>query len=528
MLAGRGCVVENVQLLLSPDIKIAAIEAPGNRASVRALTRFARALYWLAPIGLCLVLYWPGLRVWFAQDDFYWLSLHTYVHDARSLVWAMFAPMAQGTIRPISERGFFLLLSYLFGLDALPFRVFVFLNQFANALLITALARKLTGSALTGILAPALWLCNIALVAPMSWNSAYNEIQCATFFLVSFYLFLRYLESGRRSFYWWQCAVFVIGLGALELNVVYPAIIALYSFLFARKYLRSTVPLFAISAIYLGMHFWVVPSISNPYYQMRLQPASLIATLTTYWKNLFGFPAFARWEQLSGTWAAVAVLVTVPLLGFIAWQIWRGPGRKLTVFLCGWFLIVLSLLLPFSDHITEYYLTVPSIGLAILAAYGVSLAWQSHRLNKTVALLAVLAYTVPSAVFIHAATRVYLDRADRARSVICSAEVAKQLKAGKTVILEDVDDEFFWTTLYFHPFRLFGWNKVYVGPESRNRIKEDAHFSSIRDYFVTTDQVDKLLRSNDAVVYALNDRTLRDVTQSYWKMIDFPSSQRTR
>src|SRR6266536_3183546 len=105
---------------------------PSARVSPRAGVRRLSArslLYWLSPPLLCLILYREGLTAWFQADDFAWLSLRLHVHTWRDLAHALFAPMAQGTIRPWSERGFFLVFTWLFGIDALPFRICVFLTQ---------------------------------------------------------------------------------------------------------------------------------------------------------------------------------------------------------------------------------------------------------------------------------------------------------------------------------------------------------------------------------------------------------------
>jgi hypothetical protein len=126
------------------------------------MTRAARAvriLYWLLPIVFCIALYRRGIRIWFAQDDFAWLNLRNQVTDFRSFLWAMFAPLAQGTIRPFSERGFFMLFSYLFGLHALPFRLFVFLNQFLNIVLVMLIARRIAKIGTGGIRGAALVAC---------------------------------------------------------------------------------------------------------------------------------------------------------------------------------------------------------------------------------------------------------------------------------------------------------------------------------------------------------------------------------
>lgn len=78
----------------------------GRRLGAAAL--WTAAAYWLIPPLFCLVLYKRGLTAWFQADDFAWLGLRLQVHDQGSLLHALFAPMAQGTIRPWSERAFFL------------------------------------------------------------------------------------------------------------------------------------------------------------------------------------------------------------------------------------------------------------------------------------------------------------------------------------------------------------------------------------------------------------------------------------
>ena len=162
------------------------------------MNRALKAAYWVTPIVFCLLLYWRGLRIWFAMDDFAWLSLRSHVVDFRTFLWAMFSPLAQGTVRPFSERGFFMVFSYFFGLRALPYRAFVFLNQFVNIVLVMLMTRKLTKSDLAAFLAPLLWLVNVALIIPMSWSASYNEIQCAIVSAAQF-LFVHPLHGNRRK-----------------------------------------------------------------------------------------------------------------------------------------------------------------------------------------------------------------------------------------------------------------------------------------------------------------------------------------
>ncbi|OYW10853.1 MAG: hypothetical protein B7X34_04105, partial [Acidobacteriia bacterium 12-62-4] len=86
----------------------------------------------LAPL-VCLVVYRQSFVVWFARDDFAWLGVELYLVDFRSLLEALFLPQAQGTIRPLSDRLPFLLSYSMFGLDAKPLRIAIFVIHCARA-----------------------------------------------------------------------------------------------------------------------------------------------------------------------------------------------------------------------------------------------------------------------------------------------------------------------------------------------------------------------------------------------------------
>src|SRR5580693_885166 len=152
--------------------------------------RVSRLLGWLLPIVFLFWLYSDGLKVWFMADDFAWLGLLREVHASRSLLNAMFAPEAQGTIRPWSDRGFFLLFESLFGLDSLPFRICVFSTMAANLTLVAWITRRITGSAPAGAFAAMLWTANAALVTVLAWSSSYNEALCSLFLLGALALFI--------------------------------------------------------------------------------------------------------------------------------------------------------------------------------------------------------------------------------------------------------------------------------------------------------------------------------------------------
>ena len=126
----------------------------------RARALAGKAAHWLSPPLVCLALHWYDFRAWFRTDDFAWLGLTRWIYSWRALWYALFLPLAEGTIRPWSERAFFMAGYSLFGLNVLPYRVVIFATQFASLILVAWIGRRLTGSAAAGWLATLFWMAN--------------------------------------------------------------------------------------------------------------------------------------------------------------------------------------------------------------------------------------------------------------------------------------------------------------------------------------------------------------------------------
>jgi hypothetical protein len=477
------------------------------------MTRARTWAYWTIPSLLCLVVYWPGLMAWFQQDDFAWLELGRMIRGPADLPTALFAPLAQGTIRPLSERAFFLLFRALFGVDALPFRICVFLTQFANLVLLSAIARRLTGSRLAGFLAPVLWVASSALAVSMAWNSAYNQILCAFFLLLAFYCLLRYIDTGRRLFLAGQWAAFLLGLGALEIAAVYPAIACLYTALNARKHLRKTLPLFAGSAAYAVVHYFAAPwESTSPEYVLHFGP-SLAATLWTYWRSALGWGEIGRYFAAVPAWIGVAgtAILTAAILGS---AVWAALKRCWTlVFGLSCFLLLLAPVLPLREHVSEYYLTAPVAGLALAGAAAVALA--RGRTWRIVAFSLAGLYAVCGAVEARLGAYSVAERSWRVRTVALGALRARRMYPGRVIVLTGVDSQLFWTGIVFNPFRVLGISDVYLDPESVTRIAPQPGLGKVSDFVIPGGTLRRALEENRAVIYAVEPKRLRGVTLPY-------------
>ena len=236
---------------------------------------------------MLIALYYMGLGCWFYQDDFGWLAVRRDIHGWADVPGAIFAPKAHGNMRPWSETGFFTAFSAVFGVNALPFRVWVFVVAIAGLLLLGEIARKLVGSDAAAFWAPALWAVNRGMAPVMCWTSIYNQALGAFFLLLAFYFLLRHTETGEPRFWKAQWAAFLLGFGALETNVVYPAIALVFVAFRAPKLVRKTLWLFAASAAFIAVHWWFAPAPAEGPYALHFD-SGMAATLWQYWKMALG------------------------------------------------------------------------------------------------------------------------------------------------------------------------------------------------------------------------------------------------
>jgi hypothetical protein len=470
---------------------------------------------------LCLAIYWFGLRAWFQQDDFAWLRLDSQLRETGDLWGLLFTPMAQGTVRPLSERAFFLVFYRLFGLDALPFRIVVFLTQFANLVLLSSVAWRLTRSRAAGFLAPIFWIVNGTLATVMSWTSAYNQVLCAFFLLASFWSLLLYVETEKRRYLALQWVMFILGFGALEINVVYPAIAAAFVFLVARKHFRSTLWLFVPSIVYALLHFWFAPTpVSGPY--RMYWDANIWGSLWTYWQWTLGPVRLNVAGMNPSYWLVVTVnsLLTAGILGFVGMQFWKR--NRVPAFLLLWFLLLLAPVLPLRDHLSDHYLTMPTIGLAVLAAWGLVEAWKARWYSKSAAVLLAVLYLGSSVPVARAVTRWHYQRSQASRILVQGLVRAHELHPDKLILLTGVSSDLFWSTIYDKAHWLAGVQDVFLAPGSEDSIEAHPELGPVSEHVLPSALAIRVLEEDRAVVYAAGEDRLRNVTSL------FQSSARAR
>jgi hypothetical protein len=477
-------------------------------------SRALNVLLWVAPVLVLLALFRDGLNCWFIADDFAWLGLSRQMHGMADLPALLFAPSAQGTIRPLSERGFFLLFEALFGFDALPFRIMAFLTMAANIMLLGWIARRLTGSALAATVAGIVWASNTALMTVMTWSAAWNEALCPFFLLLALALFIRYAETGERRYWWIQLLVFVVGFGALEINVVYPALALAWALFVSprdrlRKLAVSLVPLALLSAIYFGLHRAVAPFLKSGVYVLRFD-SQIFKTLALYgkWSLLpVDFVKFGH-SPLAGRLILIACVSAVLLLVVSELR----KRRTIVLFGFAWFLITLAPVLPLPGHRTDYYLTIPLAGLGLVAAVGFITAGRAGRVIALAGLASYLAGMVPVS---QSATRWSLNKTIPVRGLVLGVQAARRTHPDKIILIEGVSDQLYQDSVGQGAFYATRADSVYLTPGSELNLTQGPDLGDILKLVPDAAAVFHAVEGDQLVVYSIAGDHLRNITESY-------------
>lgn len=465
-------------------------------------------------VALLFWLDWHGLRSWFHQDDFAWLALARSTDSFGRLWHALFDPAAQGTVRVWSERAFFIVFGKLFGLDHRPFHLAVLATQLANLALLYWITLRVSRSRLAAAAASLLWTASPALATPLAWLSAYNQILCGFFLLAAFSCLLAWLDSGHARWLAAQAALFLLGLGALETMVVYPVLATAWCWLERRQVPRAVLWLWVPAALFSAAHLWVIPKPEAGVYA-RHWDFSMTATYCRYWgMALAGGPVAGAgllpWlpQRLAAFSAAMALAASL-------WLGWKQHQWKLPALGVVWFTLLLAPLLPLRDHVMDYYLALPAIGLAWILAGGLEAA-RRHGRAALVGMTALCAlYTIHAAGLHRLTAQWRYERGLKARHLILALDQAARLHPGHWIAVTGIDSDLFWAA--FSDARLLLPRRICLDPQEAQQIQVPAGFEPVASAFCEPSQVAHAGESGRLTAYSWDPSTrrLRAMTRLY-------------
>jgi len=188
---------------------------------------------------------------------------------------------------------------------------------------------------------------------------------------------------------------------------------------------------------------------------------------------------------------------------------------RLPLFCLGWFAILLAPVLPLRDHVSLYYLSLPTIGLAVLAGQAVVSAWLralAWRIVTGVLVAAYLAVMVPAD---WRAMEWWGQRSWAVERTVLGVARARQLHPREAILLDGVDSTVFWAGIFHHPFTVLGVSDVYLTPGSEQRIEPHPELGFVSDYVLPGGPTVHGLNESQIVVYRAGPGRIKAITALY-------------
>lgn len=494
--------------------------------------------YYLCAPAICLALFWRVLFTWFRRDDFGFLVNASAVHDFASLARMLFGPTAEGTVRVLADRLNYLTFYWLFGVAAAPFHVWGLLIWFASLTLAAKIGARIasrtgpsaattmemdsaTGrrgqaplcglfdrrSAVGGLAAAILWTTSAVMVTPLAWVAVNDMLLLSLLAQAALYARIRWLDTRAGGWLALEWGFYLLGFGALETMVMYPAVAVLFTWAVARREVtkkgeRGVFLLFVPAVIFAVLHFLFIPKHGGETYRIAVD-SRLPTTLWIYLKMAVG-P-----ERYGLQWVLLPALTL-----FAGWRLWRRDWAIL--FCAGWSVLWLAPLLPLPNHISEYYLTVPLAGFAWIAGCAVVSAWRAGWLARAGMAACLALYLAGNLPEIGIGTAWYLERTSRLRQAFRGMQEAAFQHPGTMVIFKGVDNDLFQTGFQDNPFPLAGVSQGFLAPGTEKDIVARGDLTDVARLTISKEHGLRAVESGKARVLAIErDGPPRDITGRY-------------
>jgi protein O-mannosyl-transferase len=294
----------------------------------------------------------------------------------------------------------------LWGLDPLGYHL---VTLACHALAAMLLWRVLVRLDVPGAwLGAALWALHPVQVESVAWISELKNTQSAVFFLLSIWLWLRWLEAGRRRFYFLALAAALLAVLSKPSTVMLPVVLGLCVWWrhgeFRLRAVRALVPFFALSLLVSAWTVWEQKFHSGAQgAEWALSFADRLAVAgraTWFYLGKLVWPEplifiYPRWEIDAGRIAAWLPTVGALAAGLaVAWRLRTGRSEAL-FFAAAYFAVLLFPVLGFFDvyffrysYVADHFQYLASIGPLALAGAAVSRLRRGPAVAASVLLLA--------------------------------------------------------------------------------------------------------------------------------------------
>jgi len=245
--------------------------------------------YWpLLIIFFSLLIFSPALVNFFSSDDWFHLRISQINNFGDFLSFFSFFPNDHSAAfyRPLSTQVFFFVFQKLFGLNTLPYYIFVFLVFGLSLFLVYRLAQHVFNNQKQSLLALLFYSFSVTHFTRLYFLSAFQEILMTVFVLLAV---LTYFKKPSWKIDLLTALFFILALLCKETAIVLPLILILFDWFNGHFRPKRLIPLLLILLPYLYFRFIYFGQTGGDSY---LWDFSLKKFLNTFfWYSLWSFGA---------------------------------------------------------------------------------------------------------------------------------------------------------------------------------------------------------------------------------------------
>jgi len=364
--------------------------------------------------GLSFFLFYPTLKYYFFQDDFYILRISQ--ANNFSQILKLFIPPKNVTFyRPVSDFIFYILFYKIFYHNAFYYHLFGIFLHFANTILIFKIVKNITKLIPLGLLTSFFYVVSANHYMTLSWIAAYHYLLGTTFALLGFHYFLKGIDKNNQKLLVISLGFNILGVLSEQIMAVLPLLILIYVLFFIKKCKKLLVKkwwyfvsLFCISAFYFIFRVFIFQIPLEETYQISFD---LRVLKTLFWHVLWSLniPEEFKYQMISllkvnplfvsdfndvnkKVWFLLilnlVLIYLIPLsILFIACVKKKLSGKiffKLSLFGLLWFLICLLPVIFLPLHQYPYFLILASIGWLIFLLTPLALLIKQSKKKKLI------------------------------------------------------------------------------------------------------------------------------------------------
>lgn len=383
-----------------PDVSLGA---PAAQIKAVPLTdaKLGRWLLIVALVLTCLV-YLATLRFSFVYDDLPQIVGNPTLTSWRYLptlflshVWKFRIPNWPGNYyRPIFM-SWLLLNRMLWGLNPIPWHACALALHLATTWLAFAVSRQILRSGTQAGVVAILFGLHPIHIESVAWISGATDPLMSMFVLAALWAWIRGTDSQQHGARWKLFAGVLYLLGCLSKETAFalPILVIAYEYLFGQK--RSPMclilgawPFWIASGIYLAGRMLALHGFEHPFgFPLSHIVMTVPAILGGYVRLLFwpvGLSAFYATPPVTSIWEWRFWLPMLTGIAALAAAWWVARCSRIFAFSFLWvfaFLAPAILGLPLfhaGEWLHDRYLYLPSFGLCLLLAHGLSFGWNSR------------------------------------------------------------------------------------------------------------------------------------------------------